>query len=153
MGVRMTDEEIDRFLTDKLTVVFVTINPDGTPLPTPLWYINKGPTVYVRTMRNLWKTKNVLRDPRATAVVEDGDIYLKLRAVIVKGRVEIVEDEDELDWFKDQMEAKYGHRRPQMQKMASATQRHYANPQVVMKLVPEKVWTWDNSKLRVPSAS
>ena len=81
------------------------------------------------------------------------EIYLKLRAAILKGRVEIVEDEEELAWFNDQMDAKYGHRRPQMEKMAAATQRHYAGAQVVLKLVPEKIWTWDNSKLRMPAPS
>jgi PPOX class probable F420-dependent enzyme len=149
----MTEDELEQFLTDNLTVALVTINPDGTPLPTPLWYVNKGPTIYVATMRRLWKVKNILRDSRATAVVEDGDIYLKLRAAIVKGRAEIVEDEEELAWFNDQMAAKYDHRRPQMEKMAAATQRHYASAQVVMKLVPEKIWTWDNSKLRTGSSS
>ncbi len=152
MGVQMTAEELEQFLANGLTVIFITINPDGTPLPTPLWYVNRGTTIYVSTMRRLRKVKNLLRDPRVTALVEDGEVYLKLRAAILKGQATIVDDEGEIAWFNEQMAVKYEGRRPPMESLPAATQRHYASPGVVIRLVPQKVWTWDNSKLRMGPA-
>ena len=52
MSVTMNEAEIEDFLATHHTVTAITINPDGAPLPTPLWYLNKGSTVYIRTRRN-----------------------------------------------------------------------------------------------------
>ena len=148
MSVEMSPEEIDQYLKGQHTVTLITLNKDGTPLPAPLWFVNQGATIYAGTMRRLQKVKNILRDPRVTAQVEDGKRYVDLRAVIVRGRAEAVEDPEELAWFNQQMDAKYAAYRPQMRSMPAATQRHYDNPRVVFKVVPEKIKTWDNSKLR-----
>ena len=150
MGIQMTSEELDQFLATNLTVILITINPDGSPLPTPLWYVNEGHVIYVRTMRHLQKVKNIMRDAGITALVEDGDAYLKLRAAILKGRAIIVEDQEEIAWFDKHVAIKYhGRLRPPLEKLPSATQRHYNHPRLVIKLIPEKIWTWDNSKLRM----
>lgn len=152
MAVTMSVEEIESYLSKSVTVTLITLNRDGTALPTPLWFANRGEVIYVGTMRKTQKVKNLLRDPRVTAQVESGESYLELRAVIVKGRAEIVESEEELAWFAEAMAAKYAQQRPRQTALPTATKQHYDNPRAVIKIVPEKVRTWDNSKIRTTSA-
>ena len=61
----------------------------------------------------------------------------------------LYDDPDELAWFNEQMAARYGSRRVRTEKMPAATQRHYDNPRVVIKIVPQKIRTWDNAKIRL----
>jgi PPOX class probable F420-dependent enzyme len=149
MGVEMSSEELETFLNQQHTVTLITLNKDGTPLPTPLWYVNKGPIIYVSTMMTTQKAKNILRDPRVAVQVEDGKHYLELRAVVIKGRAVVVEDPEELAWVRDRMAKKYEAFRPNMQAMPKATRQHYANPRITIKVIPEKIKSWNNAKLRV----
>lgn len=148
MSVRMSDEELDQFLASHYTVTLVTLNPNGTALPTPLWYVNKGPVLYIRTMRNLQKAKNIARDPRVVAQVEDGLRYVELRGAILRGKAEEATDPAEIEWFNTARDTKYKDLAVDMSKMPAATQKHYSNPHVIYRLVPEKTRTWDNRKIR-----
>ena len=148
MSVLMSDEEVASFLEQSITATVITINPSGIPLPAPVWFVNKGPVMYFRTMRRLQKAKNIARDPRCVMQVEAGLKYLELRAVIVTGKaVELTEDEGE--WFNDAMAKKYGGLRTDKSTMPEVTKKHYDNPGVFYKVVPDKVKTWDNRKIRL----
>lgn len=149
MSVEMSPDELDAFLRQQHTATLITLNKDGTPLPTPLWYVNKGPIIYVSTMTTTQKAKNILRDPRVAVLVEDGKHYLELRAVVIKGRAEVIEESEEMNWVRDQMSKKYAAFRPNMQTMPRATRHHYANPRLVIKIIPDKIRSWNNAKLRV----
>jgi PPOX class probable F420-dependent enzyme len=151
MTVKMTDEEISSFLGESITATVITINPSGVPLPAPVWYVNKGPEIYYRTMRKTQKAKNIARDPRCVVQVEAGLKYLELRAVIVTGKAQEM-SEAEQNWFEDALAKKYGQLRAPQEKMPEVTKKHYDNPSVFYKVVPEKVKTWDNRKIRLKAA-
>jgi len=153
MSVKMTDEEIDQFLNDSITATIITINPSGVPLPAPVWYVNKGPVMYFRTMRRLQKSKNIERDPRCVMQVEAGLKYLELRAVITTGKAVEVDDATEVSWFEGAMAKKYGGLKSDKTALPDATKKHYDNPSVYFKVVPDKVKTWDNRKIRINKAA
>lgn len=67
--------------------VMATINADGTPQLTVMWYEVVEDLVVLNTTRGLVKERNLRREPRMAVCVEDG-----LRYVTLSGRAEIVED-------------------------------------------------------------
>ena len=75
------------FLDERRFAVLATINADGTPQLTVMWYELRGDTIVMNTKRGRKKDRNLTRDPRASLCVEDGFRYLTLEGVI-----EIVED-------------------------------------------------------------
>lgn len=152
MSVKMTDEEIDQFLKESITATVITINPSGMPLPAPVWYVNKGPVMYFRTMRRLQKSRNIERDPRCVMQVEAGLKYLELHAVIATGKAVELTDPAEIAWFEQEMAKKYGGLKADQTKVPDATKKHYDNPSIYFKVVPEKVKTWDNRKIRLKAA-
>lgn len=80
-------EAVRAFLEQPHHCVMATVNRDGTPQLTTMWYDLDGEIVVLNTTRGLLKERNLRRDPRMAICVSDGPRY-----VTVSGRAEIVED-------------------------------------------------------------
>jgi PPOX class probable F420-dependent enzyme len=81
------EQYLDLFTTKKAYAHLATINPDGTPQVTPVWFDYDGTHVIVNTARGRLKDKNMQRDPRVTVTVSDPDDpyrYIQLRGRVVE---------------------------------------------------------------------
>ena len=72
------------FLRGRRFAVVATINPDGTPHQSVMWYDVLGDELIINTQARAVKVKNLRRDPRIYVCVED-----EYRYVNVAGRAEI----------------------------------------------------------------
>jgi PPOX class probable F420-dependent enzyme len=79
--------EIRSFLEEKRFAVLATINPDGTPQQTVMWYALEDGRIMMNTKRRRRKDRNLLRDQRISLCIEDGQ-----RFVTVAGTAIIDED-------------------------------------------------------------
>lgn len=70
--------EMRRFLAEPRFGVLATVNPDGSPQQTVMWFLLEGDDIVMNTKRGRKKDRNVLRDPRVSICVEDGQRYLTL---------------------------------------------------------------------------
>lgn len=77
------------FLEAPRYAVLATIDPDGTPQLSVVWYELRGDVVMMNTARGRVKDRNMRRDPRVTLCIEEGLEYVSLQ-----GRVEIIDDLD-----------------------------------------------------------
>ena len=84
----MLDDAVRRFLEEKRFAVLATVNPDGSPQQTVMWYELRGDHIMMNTKRGRKKDRNLLRDRRVSICVEDG-----YRFVTIAGVVELVEDQ------------------------------------------------------------
>jgi PPOX class probable F420-dependent enzyme len=80
-------EHIRAFLEQPRLAVLATINADGSPQLTVMWYVLIEDSVVLNMTRGLVKERNLRRDPRMAICVEDGPRYVTLN-----GRAEIIED-------------------------------------------------------------
>jgi PPOX class probable F420-dependent enzyme len=94
--VKMTEAEIEEFLRGSKKVQVATLNPDGSPHLTTLFYVVQDGRIAFWTYGRSQKIKNLERDPRITCLVETGDDYFELRGVSISGRAELVIDEDSI---------------------------------------------------------
>lgn len=92
--VKMSDAEVEDFLAASRKVQVATVNADGSPHLTTLFYVVQDGRIAFWTYGRSQKVKNLERDPRVTCLVETGDDYFELRGVAVSGRAELVTEEE-----------------------------------------------------------
>ena len=144
--VRMSEAEIEEFLGAAKKVQVATINPDGSPHLTTLFYVALEGRIAFWTYGRSQKIKNLERDPRVACLVEDGDDYFELRGVSITGRAELVTEESAIrrigtavaarmvdgadlgDLGRDEVERQVGKR-------------------VGVVVVPERTASWDHRKM------
>lgn len=92
--VKLTDAEVEQLLQENLKVQVAANGRDGFPHLTTLFYVVLDGRIAFWTYGRSQKILNLERDPRVTALVEDGVDYFELRGVSIEGRAEIVRDRD-----------------------------------------------------------
>jgi PPOX class probable F420-dependent enzyme len=81
-------EDVRSFLDEVRFGVLGTVNADGSPQQTVMWYERRGDDIMMNTKRGRRKDRNLLRDARASLCVEDG-----FRYVTLEGTIDMVEDQ------------------------------------------------------------
>jgi PPOX class probable F420-dependent enzyme len=80
--------EVQAFLQRPVFAVLATINPDGMPQQTVVWYEVRGDTLVLNTAAGRLKDRNLRRDPRASVCVTDDGF-----GVTIRGPVELIDDQ------------------------------------------------------------
>ena len=150
MGVQLTQDEIDEFLTNGHTVILATTRQSGEPFMTPLWYVYENGAMYLRTRAKSAKAKHIANNPRVCLLVESGERWVDLQAVVMNCDAEVVDDEAENRRIQKLLGEKYAEFRGEVRKAPKATKKHYAAASVVYKCVLREgeVRSWYNRKLR-----
>ncbi len=107
MGVRLSEDEAWAELDTAHTGILTTLRRDGRPVSLPVWFATVGRRIYVRTPAKTRKVEHVRNDPRATFLVERGEKWIELCAVMVYADVELLEPGDEFDAASAAITAKY----------------------------------------------
>jgi PPOX class probable F420-dependent enzyme len=145
--IRMTDDELTSYVAAGRTLTLVTNGPDGIPDPVPMWYVVDDGVVLMRTYARSQKVVNLRRDDRCAALVEDGERYAELRGVQWTGRVRLFDDVERILDVVAGLAIKYEGLAEDHRDGARHAARAVAGKWVGLELVPEKVTSWDHSKL------
>jgi PPOX class probable F420-dependent enzyme len=141
----MTDAEIEAFLEAGRDLQVASINADGTPHLVTMWYAVRDGKVEFWTYAKSQKIVNLRRDPRITVLVATGDKYEELKGVSISGRAELVEDRDEVVRYGEVVYERYWG--PLDNEAVREGVRTMGSKRVVVVVKPEKIVTWDHSKL------
>jgi PPOX class probable F420-dependent enzyme len=136
--IRLSPEEQAAFFRERRKGALATIDKDGFPHVVAMNYFARDGAFYMTSYGKAQKVVNIRRNPRVALMIEAGDDYAELRGVMIRGRCEILEDEASV---RAAFEARASASPAQPGAMASAPKR------VVLKIVPEKVVSWDHRKL------
>jgi len=143
----MDPGEITALLEQSRTAIMATIGPDGVPDPVPMWFVLRGPDLWMRTYAKSQKAVNLRRDPRVAVLVEDGDRYTQLRGVQFTGRMQLSDDLDIICEIAADLLVKYEELNPADRAAVMAAYRETAAPkQVAMRLIVDAVASWDHAK-------
>jgi len=149
--IRMSPEEIASFLAEERTLVCATQGPDGWPHLMPLWYVMRGPEPWAWTYASSQKVKNLERDARASVQVEAGEQYHELRGVMLKTRVELHRELEEVSALGAEIFRRYGGSAAQDGAAAGPefeeAVRQQARKRVALRFVPGQTASWDHRKL------
>ena len=92
--IQMTDEEMWDFIEGQKSVQVATINRDGSPHLTTLWFALVEGKIVLETFTKSQKVVNLQCDPRIALLLESGDTYEQLRGVSINATAELVGDYD-----------------------------------------------------------
>lgn len=94
MPTRLPPLQVERFLQGRHVAVLTTINPDGSPLQTPVWCLYRDGIIHIRTNSRSGKVRNIRRDRRVSLCVQDE--RPPYRGVTVNGIARVEPDRPEL---------------------------------------------------------
>ena len=100
----MSQEERLQFLEKQISIQIGTINKDGSPHLTTMWYVYDGNNFIFHTYTKSQKIINLKRDSRITLLTEAGSQYSDLQGIIVYGNAKIINGKDSLDEVSRYME-------------------------------------------------
>jgi PPOX class probable F420-dependent enzyme len=146
-AIRMTDGEVAALLAECKSLQVATLDKDGAPHLTTVWFAQHDGTYLFETYGKSQKVVNLRRDPRVAVLAERGESYDQLRGVSVQGRAEIVDaGEPLLRLMKAIVARNHGALDDgEVTKIAASM----AEKRVVVVVHPEKVITWDHRKLGI----
>jgi len=81
LAVELSDTARE-FLGEQRFAVLATINKDGTPQQTVMWYELQGDEIMMNTAHGRLKDRNLARDPRISICIEDGQRFVTLRGAV-----------------------------------------------------------------------
>jgi PPOX class probable F420-dependent enzyme len=143
--IKMTDAEIEAFTDQERTLQVASINSDGTPHLVAMWFARCDGNLAFWTYGKSQKVLNVQRDPRLTVMLESGDKYEELKGVTIYGRARIIDElEDVLQFGEAVYERYWG---PIDSDLVREGVRTMGAKRVVIVVEPDKVVSWDHSKL------
>ena len=151
--VRMTEDETRDFLAGQLKVQVAVNGHDGTPHLTTLFYVlDEEDRIFFWTYGSSQKIKNLERDDRISALVEDGTEYAELRGASVKGRAELVRDRERLLRLGGAVAVAMTGvgSLDDLGELGRAEVERQVTKRVGVLVHPEHVATWDHRKLSAP---
>jgi PPOX class probable F420-dependent enzyme len=142
----MTASEIADFLQRSRTATVASIGKDGMPHLVAMWYGIIDGAVYIETKTKSQKAVNLRRDPRMVFMVEAGDSYDTLRGVSIEGTGTIIEEADGAEYWAAAVSVFERYTGPYTED-ARPILHYMMNKRIVVKLVPQRVRSWDHRKL------
>ncbi len=129
--------EIARFADQPLLAILSTVNRDGSPQSTPVWYMYEDGLFKIGSRGDRVKVRNIRRDPRVSLVVIDtaanGD------PLAVRGTAEVTET-DAVDFTYTIARRYEGRRRGdrEAEKLIGIA-RDLGQPRVIIEITPRRV--------------
>jgi PPOX class probable F420-dependent enzyme len=140
--IQLSPEEQAAFFREQRKAALATLDQDGFPHVVAMNYFAKDGAFYMTSYAKAQKVVNIRRNPKVALMIEAGNAYAELRGVMVRGHCEIIEGAAAV--------------RAAFVGMAEARGETPARPRaagdsapkrVVLKIIPEKITSWDHSKL------
>jgi len=135
--MRFDDPRVQSFLATKDVMLLGTLNPDGAPLITVMWFLHDPAAVTLISVDGLQKVKNLRRDPRLHLVAESGARGSEIKGVAIRGRAEFLADTPERRALVGRIADKY---HPHLEGYWGG--RAMPADRVMFRVVPQQVRTW-----------
>jgi PPOX class probable F420-dependent enzyme len=142
----MTQPEVADFLRRSRTATVASLGPGGLPHVVAMWYGLIGDAVYIETKAKSQKAVNLRRDPRMVFMVEAGDTYDTLRGVSIEGTGTILEEADGEEYWAAAISVYERYTAPYAEDARPLVEL-MMNKRIVVRLVPQRIRSWDHRKL------
>ena len=140
--IQLSPDEQAAFFRERKKAALATIDKDGFPHVVAMNYFARDGAFYMTSYGKAQKVVNVRRNSKVALMVESGDSYAELRGGMIRGHCEVLEGEDAVKAaFEARADAQSNPAPVQPGAQASTPKR------VVLKIVPQKVISWDHRKL------
>ena len=141
----MSEAEIEDFISRQKSLQVATINRDGTPHLSTLWFDIVDGDIVFETFTKSQKIKNLERDNRISCLLEDGLVYEKLRGVQINGIAELYTESDDVHNLARGVMARNNPDIPE--EMLDDVAKAMSAKRTAVAVKATKVISWDHGKL------
>jgi PPOX class probable F420-dependent enzyme len=142
----LTPDEQRRYLDEARTIILCSLDRSGYPHAVAMWYaVEPDGSIVMTTFGKAQKAVNLRRDPRCSLLVESGRSYEELKGLLIRGRATLDDDTERVLDVLERVHARYG--MPGSGASLREAMRGQARKRVVLRVRPERVSSWDHSKL------
>jgi hypothetical protein len=115
----------------------------------PMWFVALDRRIYLRTPSKSKKLVRIRNDMRGNFLVERGERWRELCAVMLRVEVQRLEPGAEFDRAAEALAKKYAGFAESAGTLTDATRKHYSD-MVMVRLTPVgSAITWDNARIRL----
>jgi PPOX class probable F420-dependent enzyme len=140
--IQLTPEEQTAFLKEPNKAALATIDKDGFPHVVAMGFLAKDGAIYMTSYAKAQKVLNIRRNPKVAVMVESGKNYGDFRGVLLRGVCEIIEDPAVVEKTMRELAGNQtGSGGAPRGALSSAPKR------ALLKIVPQKISSWDHTKL------
>jgi nitroimidazol reductase NimA-like FMN-containing flavoprotein (pyridoxamine 5'-phosphate oxidase superfamily) len=140
--IQLSPDEQAAFFREQRKAALATVDQHGFPHVVAMSYFAKDGAFYMTSYGKAQKVVNIRRNPKVALMIETGSAYAELRGVLVRGHCEIIEGAEAVTAaFVGMAEARGAAPARPSGSVDSAPKR------VVLKIIPEKITSWDHRKL------
>jgi PPOX class probable F420-dependent enzyme len=130
---------VREILDARLIANLATFNPRGTINLVAMWFLWDGEAVLIPTNRGTRKAKNLMRDPRATVMIDDSRGGFDLRGVMLFCEAELVEAPESLE-LNRRIHLKYV---TEEGLELDAVKEYLSTDDCTLRLRPQRMSSWD----------
>jgi len=142
-------EKMNAFLARPLIARLATVKPNHRPHVVPVWFEWDGRYLWITIDRRSQKFRNLSARPYCAVTIDETLGGLRFIGVIFEGRVELIQEPAE--WARQVVVRVYTRYLGEEGIEARTPQRMITQGQhVIVKLIPEKILTWDDTHLPAP---
>jgi hypothetical protein len=141
--IAMAPEERDEFLRSERTCRLASVKGSGAPHLSALWFVWDGDALWVTSIVKSQRWTDIEKDPRVSVLVDTGHGFGELRGVEISGTAESLgevprtgEPNDDLVVPEQLFADKY-----------SGGTFHHDGRHAWLRIVPEKIVSWDFRKM------
>jgi PPOX class probable F420-dependent enzyme len=133
----LAETRIQQLLGTRNVVLLATVQPDGSPLAMPMWFVHDRATLTMVSVAGTQKVRNLRRDPRVCVVAEGGSGLGDVRGVAIHGRAEFLAEGPERRALAERFLEKY---HPHLERRWRG--RAVPADRVMFRIVPARVRSW-----------
>ncbi len=143
--IKMTDAEREAFIEERRSLQVCTLNKDGSPHLTTLWFAVVDGDIVFETFTKSQKIVNLRRDPRIAVLLEDGVLYHELQGVSINGRAELHDDPEVVHPY---ALAVMRRNQPEIpEESLDKVARMMASKRTAVVVKAQRIVSWDHGKL------
>jgi len=132
----LADQHVQKFLAGKDIVVLATIQPNGSPLAMPMWFLHHPASLAMISVEGTQKVRNLRRDPRVCVVAEAVSDRGEIQGVTVTGTADFLADGPDRQALAERFHAKY----PGLARLWGG--RAMPANRVMFRITPARVRAW-----------
>jgi nitroimidazol reductase NimA-like FMN-containing flavoprotein (pyridoxamine 5'-phosphate oxidase superfamily) len=149
MGIELTQAEIDDYMLSSPRGILCISRENLAPLALPMWFGWIDGKVMMHTLLTSKKVEPIRRSPQVSFLVESGEAYFTLKALLVIGTCEIIENQDDAEnWRRKLQENKPLYKELIPETWPPHLERHYARPHADLVITPASITSWNFAKIR-----
>jgi PPOX class probable F420-dependent enzyme len=137
--IQLTPAEQAEFLSQPHKAALATVDKDGFPHVVAMGYRVRDGVIYMTSYGKAQKVLNIRRNPKVAVMVEAGQAYAEFRGVMIRGLCEIIDDPAIVEQTMRGLAGVEG--------AAPKGAINSAPKRVVLKITPERIASWDHTKL------